>query len=155
MAIEIERKFLLRNESWRERADQGTRYCQGYLDTSAERSIRVRIGGDRAWLCIKSATSSIRRHEYEYEIPVQDARELLSGLFAGLCVEKTRYRVPHGDHVWEIDVFEGANAGLVVAEVELGDEQEDFKLPAWAGDEVSDDPRYHNMNLAKLPYTQW
>jgi adenylate cyclase len=155
MAIEIERKFLVRDDSWRAQADGGVFYSQGYLSTDPQRCVRVRIAGQRAWLNIKSAVSSLRRLEYEYEIPRGDANELLRSACAEPAVEKTRYHVAHHGHVWELDVFAGANAGLVVAELELADEQEPFARPAWLGQEVSDDPRYYNMNLAQMPYTQW
>ncbi|GMQ83764.1 MAG: CYTH domain-containing protein [Gammaproteobacteria bacterium] len=155
MAIEIERKFLLRDDSWREQADAGVFYRQGYLAGDLLSSVRVRLAGDKAWLNIKEATSTIRRLEYEYPIPAEDAAELLQELCADNRIDKTRYHVHHAGHLWEVDVFEGANAGLVVAEIELNDEQEVFETPPWLGEEVSHDPRYYNMNLAKTPYTQW
>lgn len=155
MAIEIERKFLLGDDSWREQADAGVFYSQGYLASDPLSSVRVRLAGDKAWLNIKKATSAIRRLEYEYPIPVEDAAELLKELCADNCIEKMRYHVTYAGHLWEVDVFEGENAGLVVAEIELTDEQEVFETPSWLGEEVSDDPRYYNMNLAKNPYTQW
>jgi adenylate cyclase len=155
MAIEIERKFLVRDDSWRGQADAGVFYSQGYLSTHPQRCVRVRIAGERAWLNIKSAVSPLRRLEYEYEIPLADARELLHSACPEPPVEKTRYHVEHDGHVWEVDVFAGANAGLVIAELELGDEHEQFATPPWLGQEVSGDARYYNMNLATLPYTQW
>ncbi len=155
MAIEIERKFLVRDDSWRAQADGGVFYSQGYLSTDPQRCVRVRIAGQRAWLNIKSAVSSLRRLEYEYEIPLSDARELLHSACLQPPVQKTRYHVEHHGQVWEVDVFEGANSGLVVAELELSDEHQPFARPAWLGEEVSDDPRYYNMNLARVPYTQW
>ncbi|HED18807.1 MAG TPA: CYTH domain-containing protein [Gammaproteobacteria bacterium] len=155
MAIEIERKFLLRDDSWREQADAGVVYRQGYLASDPLSSVRVRLAGDRAWLNIKKATSALRRLEYEYPIPVDDAAEMLQELCAGGRIDKTRYHVTHAGHLWEVDVFAGANAGLVVAEIELDDEQEVFETPDWLGEEVSHDSRYYNMNLAKKPYTQW
>ena len=155
MGVEIERKFLVSDDSWRSQADAGDRYRQGYLAHDPQRSVRVRIAGERAWLNIKSATSPVRRLEYEYLIPLGDAQEMLETLRVYDCVDKTRYLVKHGKHVWEVDVFEGANAGLIVAEIELDDEDEAFEKPDWLGREVSDDPRYYNMNLAKQPYTTW
>jgi adenylate cyclase len=155
MAIEIERKFLVRDERWRTQADAGVFYSQGYLSSDPKRCIRVRLAGERAWLNIKSALSSLRRLEYEYEIPLADARELLHNACPEPPVEKTRYHVEYQGHVWEVDVFEGANAGLVVAELELDSEQQAFARPPWLGDEVSDDARYYNMNLASLPYSKW
>lgn len=164
MAIEIERKFLVRDDSWRQAADAGTVYRQGYLsrvpgqraDADAVRSsVRVRSDGARAFLNIKSATLGIRRQEYEYPIPVTDAAAMLADLCVGAVVEKTRYHVHVGPHVWEIDVFAGANAGLTVAEIELAREDEVFERPPWLGDEVSDDPRYYNVCLAERPYSTW
>lgn len=149
MAIEIERKFLVRDESWRDEADEGTAYCQGYLASDPSSSVRVRVAGDKAWLNIKSATTALRRLEYDYEIPVEEAREILQQLCAHARLEKTRHLLTHAGHTWEIDVFEGDNAGLVIAEIELQDESETFERPPWLGEEVSYDPRYYNMNLAK------
>jgi adenylate cyclase len=155
MAIEIERKFLVVDDSWRAQADDGLFLIQGYISTDPKRCVRVRIAGDQAWLNIKSAESSIRRLEYDYPIPPSDARELLRNACTGSPVDKVRYHVPCGDLVWEVDVFEGANAGLVVAEIELAEEQQSFARPQWLGREVSDDPRYYNMNLARAPFSRW
>ncbi len=155
MGTEIERKFLVRNERWREAADAGTRYRQGYLIGSARASVRVRIEGEVARLNIKSATLGVRRSEYEYPIPVADAEELLETLCEQPLVEKTRYHVAVGAHRWEVDVFAGDNAGLVVAELELADESEAFEHPPWLGEEVSHDPRYYNVMLARHPYREW
>jgi len=155
MGVEIERKFLVSSDDWRLFADAGDHYRQGYLSHDPQRSVRVRIAGERAWLNIKHATSTIRRLEYEYPIPLDDAREMLDRLCSADCVDKVRYHVKHGRHLWEIDVFGGRNAGLVVAEIELDDEDERFDIPDWLGAEVSDDPRYYNMNLAQHPYSTW
>ncbi len=155
MATEIERKFLLANDSWREQADVGMAYCQGYLVGSRLASVRVRIQGERAFINIKSATISITRQEYEYEIPVTEAREMLDTLCEKPLVEKTRYRIAQGKHTWEIDEFHGENQGLIVAEIELMDENESFEKPDWLGREVSDDVRYYNVNLVKHPYRDW
>lgn len=155
MAIEIERKFLLRNDSWRDFADDGQWMRQGYLLGSAKASVRVRVAGNSANINIKSATLDVTRQEYEYPIPVTEANEMLDTLAEGPLIEKTRYHVTHGEHVWEIDVFSGDNAGLVVAEIELEDSQEAFERPPWLGDEVSDDPRYYNVCLVKHPYKDW
>lgn len=160
MAIEIERKFLVINDAWRAAADAGTHLRQGYLSrvTGADAvrsSVRVRTDGERAYLNIKSATLGIRRQEYEYPLPVTDAEAMLADLCVGAVVEKTRYHVPVGAHVWEIDVFSGANAGLVVAEIELDDEAEAFARPEWLGEEVSSDPRYYNVCLAERPFCSW
>lgn len=155
MASEIERKFLLKDESWRAAADSGTRFRQGYLIGAERASVRVRIEGESANINIKSATLGIHRQEYEYAIPLADAEELLDTLCEQPQIEKTRYHVHYGEHLWEVDVFDGDNAGLVVAEVELGDENEPFAMPPWAGEEVSHDTRYYNVCLVKHPYCEW
>ena len=155
MAIEIERKFLLINDSWRKHADSGTKYEQGYLIGGEAASVRVRIEGEMAFLNIKSATLGIRRTEYEYPIPHSEAKELLLTLCEKPTVRKTRYHVQVNRHTWEIDVFEGENKGLVVAEIELENETDTFDCPDWLGVEVSNDPRYYNVNLGKYPYTKW
>ncbi|MGF1615543.1 MAG: CYTH domain-containing protein [Gammaproteobacteria bacterium] len=155
MGTEIERKFLLRSDDWRELAVQGTPYRQGYLSEAKSVSVRVRIAGGQGFLNIKSATLDVRRAEYEYPIPLQDAAELLERLCMRPLIEKTRYRVPFGAHVWEVDVFEGENAGLVVAEIELSDVHEPFRKPDWVGAEVSADARYYNVSLVTHPYKDW
>ncbi len=155
MATEIERKFLLKDDSWYENADNGVPFRQGYLLGSEHASVRVRIEGESANINIKSATLGIHRQEYEYPIPLADAEELLDSLCEQPQIEKTRYHVKYGEHLWEVDVFEGDNAGLVVAEVELSDENEPFEMPPWAGQEVSHDTRYYNVCLVKHPYCEW
>jgi adenylate cyclase len=160
MATEIERKFLLANDDWRAQADAGTQMRQGYLssgpaNSEQKASVRVRIVGEHANLNIKSATLGVTRQEYEYPIPLSDANELLNSLADGPLIEKTRYHVGHGKHTWEIDVFAGDNQGLVVAEIELGSEDEQFERPTWVGEEVSDDPRYYNVCLVKHPFKDW
>lgn len=155
MGTEIERKFLVNNDSWRTQANAETRMRQGYLANQKNVSVRVRTGKGRAFLNIKSATLGIRRKEFEYEIPLADAEELLDQLALQPCIEKTRYKVSCGAHVWDLDVFAGENAGLVVAEVELESEDEPFEKPEWAGDEVSGDPKYYNVSLVDHPYNQW
>ncbi len=155
MATEIERKFLVRDDSWRSGVIRARRLRQGYLVSDAVRSVRVRIEGDEARLNIKSATVGVSRSEYEYPIPLADAEEILANLCGGRLLEKTRHFVRHGGHLWEIDEFAGANAGLVVAEVELDDAAETFDRPPWAGDEVSDDIRYYNARLVERPYSTW
>lgn len=155
MAIEIERKFLLKNASWKEYADEGTAYTQGYLITSQQASVRVRIQGQKAYLNIKSATIDITRQEYEYEIPLNEATEMLENLCQKPLINKIRYRVRNEPHVWEIDVFADDNSGLIVAEIELSAVNEYFEKPDWLGLEVSDDAAYYNVNLVKLPYKDW
>ena len=154
MALEVEHKFLVRDDGWRNAADDGHFMRQGYLANVGVTSVRVRISGDDARLNIKHARSLTVRLEYEYSIPLEDARELLDAC-GGPSVEKTRYRVPHAGHLWEVDVFAGDNEGLVMAEVELAGEGEHFERPPWLGEEVSQDPRYLNQNLAVRPFKHW
>lgn len=155
MGKEIERKFLLRHNGWRKYASKGLRMRQGYLNSDRLCSIRIRIAGDQAHLNIKSATLGISRIEFDYPIPLPDAEQILDQLCVRPLIQKTRYLIEHAGHVWEIDVFEGENAGLVVAEVELEDVDEAFELPDWVGGEVSEDPRYYNVWLVKHPYKDW
>ena len=154
MAIEIERKFLVTNNSWRENV-MGILFRQGYLSAESERTVRVRLEGDVGKLTIKGKTEGISRSEYEYEIPRQEAAEMLDTLCLKPLIEKTRYRIEHAGLVWEVDEFYGANEGLILAEVELESEDTKFELPDWVGQEVSGNPRYYNSNLVKDPYTEW
>lgn len=154
MQIEIERKFLLKNEDWREGAS-GILYRQGYLCTDPERTVRVRIGGDTAILAIKGGSDGIARAEFEYPLPIEDAALLLDQLCLQPLVEKYRYFVPFAGLTWEIDEFLGANAGLLLAEVELERVDQAVPLPPWAGAEVTGDPRYYNAYLARHPYSSW
>ena len=155
MGVEIERKFLVIDDSWREAASPGMRYRQGYLSTDPSNSIRVRVCGEKAWLNIKSAVVGIARREYEYEIPAADAHEILEDLCVKPLIEKTRFIVAHEGLAWEIDVFEEDNSGLVVAEIELESAGDEPTLPAWAGEDVSGDIRYYNQRLVEHPYSQW
>lgn len=153
MAKEIERKFLVASDGWRDEADSGTSLLQAYIVTMDDRSARVRLMDDaRAKLTIKIGNGSMTRDEFEYDIPVADAQELMSKAI-GLVIEKTRHEVNHGAFVWEIDVYGGAHAGLVIAEVELSAEGDTPDLPAWLGVEVTGDPRYSNQFLATNPLT--
>ena len=154
MGQEIERKYLLKSDSWRGQAT-GKTYRQGYLSTVKERTVRVRTVADKAYLTIKGLPIGITRAEYEYEIPINDAQAMLDHLCERPLIEKTRYCLEHAGMTWEIDEFAGANAGLIVAEVELENEQQAVTLPDWIAEEVSDDPRYSNANLVKHPYTSW
>lgn len=154
MGYEIERKFLVRGDAWRAGAS-GTSYRQGFLSTEPERTVRVRVAGSRGLLTIKGKSVGARRVEHEYEIPLTDAEHMLDTLCKRPLVEKVRHTLVLGDHTWEIDVFEGENAGLVVAEIELQTEDEEFERPDWLGAEVTDDPRYFNSNLVQSPYTTW
>ena len=155
MGIEIERKFLVTNESWREAAGPGIPIKQGYLIGGKDASVRVRLQGNKANLNIKSATLGVKRQEFEYPIPVADAEVLLMTLCQRPIIEKVRYLVAYANKQWEVDVFEGENAGLVVAELELQDEAEDYEPPPWLGKEVSHDPRYYNTCLSQHPYKDW
>ena len=155
MGTEVERKFLVTSDAWRAGVRDALRMRQGYLPGIETASVRVRIAGERAWLKIKSATLDVSRREYEVPIPLADAEEIIDLLCERPLIEKTRHHVPHGRHVWEVDVFEGENAGLVVAEIELGTPDEPFDRPPWLGEEVSHDPRYYNVSLVRHPYRAW
>lgn len=155
MAIETERKFLVRDDSWRKSVSRSDRLRQGYLSSESNCSVRVRTSNERAWLNIKSVAVGVQRHEYEYEIPLADGNALLDTLSRKPLIEKTRHYVTVGEHCWEVDEFEGDNAGLIVAEVELDHADEVFETPDWAADEVTDDPRYYNTRLSVHPYKDW
>ena len=154
MGEEIERKFLVADDRWREHAS-GTRYRQGFLSTDPDRVVRVRVAGSKATLTLKGRTVGARRPEFEYPLPLDDAEELLDTMCMRPLIEKVRYTLVVGAHTWEVDVFEGENDGLVVAEVELGTEDEAFEKPQWVGAEVTDDPRYFNANLIAKPFRRW
>jgi adenylate cyclase len=155
MALEIERKYLVKNDNWKLFVESETVMKQAYLSTQGKSSIRVRVAQDKAYLSIKSAIAGIRRSEFEYPIPLADAEQMLAELVEGSVIDKVRYLVRCGAHVWELDVFHGDNAGLVVAELELASEDETFARPEWLGEEVSGDPRYYNASLVKHPYCDW
>ncbi|MCP5151726.1 MAG: CYTH domain-containing protein [Ectothiorhodospiraceae bacterium] len=155
MATEIERKFLVRDDRWQAAVTSRERLRQGYLANAERCSIRVRVSGDRAMLSIKSANPGLTRTEFEYPLPPADAARMLDELCLRPLIEKTRHIVEHAGQRWEVDVFDGDNAGLVLAEIELGDESEPFERPAWLGTEVSDDHRYYNANLVEHPYRSW
>jgi len=154
VGVEIERKFLVRNQDWKS-LGQGVLLRQGYLSSAPERIVRVRIEGDAAMLTIKGRTSGMTRSEWEYPIPMEDARAFLDNLCERPIIEKYRYRIPFQGMVWEVDEFLGENTGLVVAEVELESEQQAFARPEWIGEEVTHDARYFNANLLRHPYTKW
>jgi len=154
MPLEIERKYLVRNDSWR-MPGKGTRYRQGYLSTEPARNVRVRVGADRGFITVKGLTVNTTRLEYEYAIPVEDANEMLDALCLKPIIEKVRYTIEHAGLLWEVDEFEGENAGLVVAEVELAEADQTILLPDWIGEEVTDDPRYYNASLIANPFTSW
>lgn len=157
MALEIERKFLVKNDEWKKSSDTGTKLIQGYI-ASENATIRIRVAGEKSFLTIKgrSTANGVSRNEFEYAIPLQDAEKMLDELCEKPYIEKTRYIVVAEDsHKWELDVFEGANHGLVIAEIELENEDEGFALPDWAGEEVSSRPKYRNSSLAKRPFSTW
>jgi len=155
MAQEIERKFLVIDDSWKKNVSRTDHIIQGYLSNTDRGSIRVRISGDKASLNIKSMTLGVSRTEYDYPIPLDDARNLIGNFCILPVIEKQRHYVEVSGHLWEIDVFEKENRGLVVAEIELSDPGETFKKPAWTGKEVSDDPRYYNVSLVQNPFLEW
>lgn len=154
MGIEIERKFLLVGEAWKKLA-QGVRYRQGYLSTSKESTVRVRTIENTGYLTVKGKSTGATRSEFEYEIPVEDANAMLDQLCAKPLIEKNRYKIDYQGFTWEVDEFFGENQGLVVAEVELENEDQFYAKPEWVGAEVTEDQRYFNSNLARNPYCSW
>ncbi len=154
MPEEIERKYLVSGDAWRELAEP-VLIRQGYLCDDPERVVRVRLAGDRAWVTIKGLSQGASRCEYEYEVPAADAREMLDDLCLRPLIEKRRARIPHAGMVWEVDEFMGENAGLTLAEVELASADQQVALPPWIGGEVTGDARYYNANLRKNPYSRW
>lgn len=155
MAIEIERKFLVNSNQWQASVVGQSDVRQGYLATGEHSSIRVRIGVQSAELNIKSLTQGVRRQEYEYPIPLDDAEQILDRLCTKPLIEKTRYYVEYAGKLWEVDRFSGANEGLVVAEIELACEDEVFDKPDWVGEEVTEDLRYNNVSLVIHPFRDW
>lgn len=154
MGLEIERKFLVAGEGWRQPAERQTRFSQGYLSRDPARTVRVRLAGEQAFLTIKGRTVGATRAEFEYEIPVAEAQQLLQ-LCEGPLIDKIRHFCEFQGKTWEVDEFFGDNAGLVVAEIELASEDEVFARPAWLGAEVTGEARYYNANLAVTPYRAW
>lgn len=152
MAVEIERKFLVRGDEWRD--IEGLVFRQGYLNTARERTVRVRVEGQNAKLTVKGINRGAVRKEFEYDIPLEDAEELLS-LCEQPLIEKVRRRIEYGGLVWEVDEFFGENEGLVLAEVELEAERQAMNKPAWIAEEVTHDPRFYNTNLVNHPFREW
>ncbi|RYY74283.1 MAG: CYTH domain-containing protein [Gammaproteobacteria bacterium] len=152
MALEIERKFLVSGDAWR--SAPSVYLSQGYLNRAKERTVRIRVAGEKGFLTIKGANKGATRAEFEYEIPLADARELLS-LCDGPLIEKYRREIEFEGCVWEVDEFLGENAGLIVAEIELNSETQIFAMPNWVGEEVTHDARYYNSNLSNCPYKLW
>ncbi len=156
MAIEIERKFLVKNDGFKKEFVEEMRITQRYLSSVPERTVRVRIKGEKGFMTIKGIAneSSVSRFEWEKEISVKDTNDLLKICEPGI-IDKTRYNVKHGDHIFEVDEFYGENEGLIVAEVELSSEDEKFDKPDWLGKEVTGDVKYFNSMLMKNPYSSW
>jgi adenylate cyclase len=155
MALEIERKYLVRDHGYRPAASHSYRIQQGFLNDDPRRVVRVRIMGNTATLTVKSPVSDVARREFEYTIPIDDARLLIGLVCLPPTLEKTRHIVEHGGLTWEVDEFEGENEGLVIAEVELPDTGTVPDLPSWIGEEVTGDSRYYNANLVRNPYRLW
>ncbi len=153
MALEIERKFLLKNDNWKKNA-VGSAIKQGYFSTGKKSTVRVRVSGKKGFLTIKGPTTKGIRAEFEYEIPLKDAYELLV-LCDGPLIEKTRYEVKYDGQLWEIDIFEGENKGLVLAEVELQSENQKVNIPEWIAEEVTGNMSYSNSNLVNNPFSKW
>jgi CYTH domain-containing protein len=154
MGNEIERKFLVIGIAYKD-GSSGIFHRQGYLSTAKDRTVRVRTAAGKGFITIKGKMLGVSRPEYEYEIPLRDAEEMLVTLCEGSIIEKMRYRIAYSGSIWEVDEFLGDNAGLVVAEVELEEENQLIKFPSWVGKEVSHDVRYLNSNLTRNPYTNW
>jgi adenylate cyclase len=154
MGTEIERKFLIKDDSWRALA-KGKRYRQGYLNSVKERVVRVRTIDDDGFLTVKGITKGATRAEFEYGIPAAEADTMLDDLCEKPLIEKNRYKIELGGFIWEVDEFFGENQGLTVAEVELESEDQSFEKPEWIGEEVTGDPKYFNSNLIQHPYTKW
>jgi CYTH domain-containing protein len=152
MAKEIERKFLVKDDTWRNA--KGIKFRQGYLSSVKERTVRIRTREDKGYLTIKGIAVGATRLEFEYEIPREDA-DILLDLCEQPLIEKNRYTIEQGGFIWEVDEFFGENLGLIVAEIELQSEDQEFPRPVWVGEEVTEDPRYFNSNLIKNPYTAW
>ena len=155
MAREIERKFLVKGD-FKSDAFEQTRIIQGYLSSAPERAVRIRIRGDKGFITVKGTgnATGISRYEWEKEIPVAEAEELLRLCEPGI-IDKTRYEVRAGKHVYEVDEFYGDNQGLVIAEIELGSEDETFEKPDWLGEEITGDQRYYNVMLIRHPFNKW
>ena len=154
MGVEIERKFLPSSDGWRE-LSAGISYRQGYLYTGSGMTVRLRIAGEKGFLTIKGPGSGASRMEFEYQIPIEDANEMLDRLCEKPLIEKNRHTIGYRGFVWEVDEFFGDNEGLVVAEIELEFEDQQFDLPEWIGEEVTGDPRYFNASLVKTPFSTW
>ena len=162
MGTEIERKYLVKKAEWRSHLQQmqkkfskiGEKYCQGYISTNNETTVRLRIVGNKGYLTIKGKTKGYTRSEFEYSIPVEDAKQMLETLCSKPLIKKIRYKIKQDNFIWEVDEFLGENKGLIVAEVELESEEQKIELPDWIDREVND-KKYFNYSLIKYPYSQW
>jgi adenylate cyclase len=154
MGVEIERKFLVEKNKL-PKLSEGYTIKQGYIQTAGVNTVRVRIRDNEAFLTLKSSSRGRKRLEYEYSLPLDDAQEILENLCQKPFIDKKRYLIQHQGHTWEIDIFEGENKGLIVAEIELESEDESFTIPEWVTQEVTEDKRYANSNLIKKPYSAW
>ena len=154
MGLEIEKKFLIKNDNWKQFVSEEKEITQGYLNANPNRTVRIRIAGKQGFLTIKSKSKGCVRSEFEYEIPIEDATELIE-LCEKPILSKTRFIVKFENHTWEIDVFEKENKGLVVAEIELSKEDEFFLTPDWIGKEVTEETKYYNSQLIENPYSEW
>lgn len=154
MGTEIERKFLVKGDQWRD-GSKPLHTCQGYLATGNDCTVRIRVQEEKAFITIKGKTEGLSRAEYEYPIPLDDATEMMHQLCQQPYIEKYRYKIMYGGKVWEVDEFRKENQGLVLAEIELESEDQQVELPPWVGEEVSHDPRYRNVNLMRHPYSEW
>lgn len=156
MGVEIERKFLVSPENFKNiHVNNIKTIKQGYLHNTMDKSIRIRVENNLGYLTVKGGASGISKLEYEYDIPVDEAEEMLEKLTDGKLIQKKRHIVLLDGKVWEVDVFLGKNSGLIIAEIELESEDEEIKIPDWCGQEVSTDPRYINAKLIEQPYQEW
>ncbi|MFO7883482.1 MAG: CYTH domain-containing protein [Desulfobacteraceae bacterium] len=155
MAIETEKKFLLRSDLWRQKAFKAEFITQGYLKNDKTGVVRIRTAGSKGYITVKGITCRASRLEYEYEIPLNDAQDMLNLLCAPPLVEKKRHFIKHKDFQWTVDEFSGENNGLILAEIELETKDQPFEKPEWLGREVTEDPRYFNSNLIEYPYGKW
>ncbi|NTW25470.1 MAG: CYTH domain-containing protein [Lentimicrobium sp.] len=154
MALEIEHKFLVNSTAYRSLA-KPVLYRQGYLAVLPDKIVRVRTVGETGFITVKFRVSQLTRKEFEYEIPVSDTMEMLDGMCIGPIVEKYRYTIDYKNFIWEVDEFLGDNTGLIVAEIEVDTEGQQFEKPDWVGEEVTHNPRYLNSNLSKHPFNTW
>lgn len=154
MGKEIERKFLVIGDSWRKLA-KGTAYRQGYLSTEKERIVRIRTIGEKGYITVKGISIGMIRSEFEYEIPMEDAKQILDELCEKPLIEKYRFKIPFDNMVWEVDEFFGENKGLIIAEIELISVDQSFSKPTWIGKEVTYEPKYFNANLIHNPFSKW